>query len=75
MTEAYLTMNDMIEIRSLMQNLTQNYKTSRYALEVMITDRGKNIPVGMVKQVSKGSEFVFVPAAGYVPYAPTDKGE
>ena len=73
--EAFLTMTDMIEIRSLMQNLTQNYKTSRYTLEVTITDKSKNTPIGMVKQASKGGEFVFVPAAGYAPYTPTDRGE
>lgn len=73
--EAYLTMTDLVEIRSIMMTLSQNYKNSRYGLEVIITDKSAEKPIGTIKQVTKSSEFVFVPDSGYAPYQPTDRGE
>lgn len=73
--EAYLTMGDLMEIRSLMHTLN-GFKTGRYGLEVLVTDKTNGSPIGSLKQTSKNSEFVFVPAAAYQPYKPTTgKGE
>lgn len=73
--EAYLTMTDLVDIRAIMMTLNQNYKTSRYGLEVRVTDKSANKPIGIIKQTNKSSEFVFVPDTGYTPYQPTDRGE
>lgn len=74
MTEAYLTMNDMSEITTLMSNMNR-FKNGRYNLEIVLTDKLSKAPIGTVKQIAKGGDFCFVPNSTYTPYAPTDRGE
>ena len=76
MSEAYLTMSDLYDIRELMQNINTNYKNSRYVLDIKVSQNNKEI--GNIKKVVRGNqyEYVFTPAtATYQGYEPGKEGK